>query len=403
MSPRGARSVAYVIASISIVLTAAAACFLIIDADRLGAGATIDANGTIGLILGLAFSVVGALVASRRPGNPIGWVYLAIGLSQGLNSFAWGYWAYGLAGGQGPLPLEALASWVKLWAWAPGLVLFGTISLLIFPDGHHLTPRWRIVSAAAMVSLALMVVPAAVAGWPAGIGAGAWSEVADVLQSVGVAIWFVATIASVASLILRWRRARGIEREQLKWLAFAVSVEIPLLLATLILPIDPVVGAIAALFIVPLIPVAIGIAVLRYRLYDIDRLISRTVSYGVVTVTLATVFAGVVLGLTAVLQSITGGNTVAVAASTLIVAALFQPLRGRVKRRVDRRFDRSRYDGQRTADAFAALMRDETDLDTIADDLTSVIERVLAPRDTTLWVTDRWTGSVTDQAVPAIP
>jgi hypothetical protein len=411
MSARGSRLLAYGIAATSLALTAAGFLFLLAITWRSGPFA-IDANGTGGLMLGFTFSVVGAIVASRRPQNPIGWIYLAIGLSQGLNVFAWGYAGYGLITAPGSLPMADLMAWVGAWTWAPGLTLFMTISLLLFPDGHHLTPRWRLVSAAAIVSLFLMMVPVAVVDWPIrGIalvidvpGSGGWpAQVADALQSAGVAILAAAAVASLASLVLRWRKASGIERAQLKWLALAVMIEIPVVFAASNPDLDPRLGAIIAICAIPLIPAAIGIAILRYRLYDIDRIISRTLSYGVVTLTLAIVFIGIVLGLTAIFQSFAGDNTVAVAASTLVVAALFQPLRRRVKGRVDRRFDRARYDGQRTADAFAGLMRDETDLDAVEDDLTSVVDRVLAPRDITLWINDRRTGSVTDSAVSAIP
>ena len=413
------RALAYGIAGISIALAATGFVFFLAITWRSGQFA-IDANGTGGFVLGLTFSVVGAIVASRRPQNPIGWIYLAIGLSQSLSVFTFPYAGYGLIVAPGSLPMADVVSWVAAWIWAPGLVLFMTIALLLFPDGRYLSPRWRLVGAAAIGAMVLMTVPVAVLDWPlrgaaliqeTDAASGAPIDLPFAIQLVGLGIVAAAAVASLASLVLRWRRAQGIERAQLKWLAFAVSVEIPVLFGITFLPllfpmlsdIDPRLGAMVTLVTTPLIPVAIGIAILRYRLYDIDRIISRTVSYAVVTLTLAVVFIGVVLGLTAVFESFTGGNTVAVAASTLIVAALFQPLRRRVKDRVDRRFDRARYDGQRTADAFASLMRDETDLGTVADDLTSVIDRVLAPRDTTLWINERRTGSVTDPAVPAIP
>ena len=413
------RALAYGIAGISIALAATGFVFFLAITWRSGQFA-IDANGTGGFVLGLTFSVVGAIVASRRPQNPIGWIYLAIGLSQSLSVFTFPYAGYGLIVAPGSLPMADVVSWVAAWIWAPGLVLFMTIALLLFPDGRYLSPRWRLVGAAAIGAMVLMTVPVAVLDWPlrgaaliqeTDAASGAPIDLPFAIQLVGLGIVAAAAVASLASLVLRWRRAQGIERAQLKWLAFAVSVEIPVLFGITFLPllfpmlsdIDPRLGAMVTLVTTPLIPVAIGIAILRYRLYDIDRIISRTVSYAVMTLTLAVVFIGVVLGLTAVFESFTGGNTVAVAASTLIVAALFQPLRRRVKDRVDRRFDRARYDGQRTADAFAGLMRDETDLGAVAADLTSVIDQVLAPRDTTLWINERRTGSVTDPAVPAIP
>jgi hypothetical protein len=217
MNTRRARRIAYAIAAVSLALTAAGLLLFLDIAWRSGQFA-IDANGTGGLVLGFTFSVVGAIVASRRPENPIGWIYLAIGLSQGLNVFAWGYAGYGLVAAPGSLPMADVMSWVAAWTWAPGLTLFMTISLLLFPDGHHLTPRWRVVSAAAIVALLLMMVPVAVVDWPMrGIAlllddqgsGGRPTEVADLLQNLGVVILAAAAVASLASLVLRWRRTSG--------------------------------------------------------------------------------------------------------------------------------------------------------------------------------------------------
>jgi hypothetical protein len=257
------------------------------------------------------------------------------------------------------------------------------------------------VSAAAILSMVLMMVPVAVVGWPMrgialvtqqpGTGSGGPMGVAFAIQGVGLLLLASAAIASLASLVLRWRRARGIERAQLKWLAFAVSVEIPVLFVfgVDVFRIDPRLGTIAAIVATPLIPIAIGIAILRYRLFEIDRIISRTLSYAVVTITLAIVFVGAVLGLQAILAPVTGGKPVAVAASTLIAAALFQPLRRRVKSAVDRRFNRARYDAQRTADAFAARLRDQVDLEGLSGDLQAVVGRTLEPSTTVVWVRSR--------------
>jgi hypothetical protein len=391
------RWIAYAVAALAIGLTAAGfVCFVAITLHD--GQFAIGANGTGGFVLGFTFPIVGAIVASRRPQNPIGWIYLAIGLSQGLNVFAWAYADYGLVTVPGSLPIADFMSWVAGWTWEPGFVLFATIALLIFPDGHHLSPRWRLVSSGAIVCMILMMVPIAVASWPMrgialvtmvpGAISGGPMDLAIGIQDVAFAFVGAAAVASLVSLVLRWRRARGIERAQLKWLAFAVMIEIPVLFffAVDVFKLGPQVGAIATILATPLIPIAIGIAILRYRLYDIDRIISRTVSYGAVTGILALVFVGTILVAQTVLASFFRGSSVAVAASTLLVAAIFQPLRRRVQSVVDRRFNRSRYDAERTAAAFGARLRDEVDLANLKADVREVVAATVAPVTVGLWI-----------------
>jgi hypothetical protein len=218
MNQRVLRRVALALAALAIALTAAG--FMCFVAISLHDGQfAIDANGTGGFVLGFTFPIVGAIVASRRPQNPIGWIYLAIGLSQGLNVFAWTYSTYGLVAVPGSLQFADLMSWVGVWTWQPGFVLFATIALLIFPDGHHLSPRWRLVSATAIVCMILMMVPIAVASWPIrgialvtmvpGTSIGGWLDIAVGIQGVALAILGAAAVASLVSLVLRWRRSRG--------------------------------------------------------------------------------------------------------------------------------------------------------------------------------------------------
>jgi hypothetical protein len=395
MTTRRARSLAYGVAAVSLLLTTTA-LLLVIAITTTDGRLTIDANGTGGFVLGLTFPIVGAIVASRRPRNPIGWIYLIIGLSQALDTFASRYSEFGLVTSPGSLPLADFMSWVAIWAWAPGLVLFGTISLLLFPDGRHPSPPWRVVSGAAAVATALIMLPAAIATWPMrgallvsqepNPGAPGPIGVAFTLQAVGLLLLGLAAVGSLLSLVVRWRKARGTERAQLKWLAFAVMIELPVVIASTDPALDPALAAIVALFSAPLIPIAIGIAILRYRLFEIDRIISRTLGYAVVTITLAIVFVGAVLGLTAVLEPWTGGNTIAVAASTLVVAALFQPLRQRIQRVVDRRFDRARYDGQRLIDSFVLELRDEVDLTRLQVALLATADDAVRPASARIWL-----------------
>jgi hypothetical protein len=197
---------------------------------------------------------------------------------------------------------------------------------------------------------------------------------------------------AAGSLVVRARSAVGIERQQLRWFTSSVeAVVVAVIGGLLVSALLPALGTsglvwIPAIVAFPLVPIAIGTAVLRYRLFEIDRIISRTIGYAIVTLTLVVVFAGAVVGLQAVLEPLLGGNTVAVAASTLIVAALFQPLRGRIQRAVDRRFDRARYDGERTVAAFAARLRDQVDLQSLEGELGEVVRRTIAPTTLGLWI-----------------
>jgi hypothetical protein len=209
----------------------------------------------------------------------------------------------------------------------------------------------------------------------------------DVLNAVTLIAFAIALPLAVASVVLRYRRGTPTEREQLKWFAASVGLTCACF-GLAILPIAPFsdLGWIAGIVTISLIPVAIGIAILRYRLYEIDRIISRTLSYAAVTATLALVFVSVVLGLQAVLEPMTGENTIAVAVSTLIVAAMFQPLRRRVQSIVDRRFNRARYDAQRMVDAFSERLRDEVDIGTVTDELDVTITSALNPSMLGLWL-----------------
>jgi hypothetical protein len=257
------------------------------------------------------------------------------------------------------------------------------------------------------VALVLMVVPQAIAFWryqgpllipfdvatPASDPAPA---VAKVLQWLGLILCLVVAAAGVAALIVRFRRSAGAEHQQIKWFASAAVVEFAVIFVMSAPPpavVPPPFDSLLAIVVAPLIPIAIGIAILRYRLYDIDRIISRTVSYGAVTGILAAVFVGTVLVSQTVLAGFFNGGSVAVAASTLVVAALFQPLRRRVQSVVDRRFNRSRYDAERTAAAFGARLRDQVDLANLDADVREVVAATVAPVKVGLWIRQGDVGS----------
>ena len=383
------------LAAIALALEGGAIALLLAN---LKGGAPIEpsANLIAGYVLGIAYPLVGGLLAARRPGNAIGWIFLGIALSQATNVFTNMYAILGLVIQPGSLPWAAEASWLAMWTWAPGFVLLGTFSLLLFPDGRLPSPRWRFVAAMAVMSMVLLTVPLAAWTWPhrgaelvyaqAGTGIGPGSEWADLLGSVGLAIGLAAALASMASLVLRFRRSLAEDRRKLKLLTLAAIVLIAFLAVSPYYSLGPVPDAIAALLIAPLVPLAAAIAILRYRLYDIDRIISRTVSYGAVTAILAIVFVGTILVSQTVLASFFSGSSVAVAGSTLIVAALFQPLRRRVQSVVDRRFNRSRYDAERTVAAFGARLRDEVELGRVSEGLLVAVRSTVRPEAASVWL-----------------
>lgn len=359
-----------------------------------------SAGGSLPIWVSAGFAVVGFVVAWRKPRNPLGWVILAMAGFLVLSQDASFYLVADYRLRHGGLPL----GWAALFAqpgWAPGLVLLALVFLL-FPDGRPPSPRWRWVLWAAMavgtvwVASALALTVGAIIGHhlqvdPAGnlavLDNGArnaawWNAVTLVASLVAVACW----LASLGSQVLSYRRSHGERRQQLKWLMSGSAIAgvcIGISFATSNSSGSP--GIVSAIVLAGFLalPLSIGVAVLRYRLFDIDRVISRTLAYAIVTGLLVGMYAGIVLLATHVISIRT---PVAVAASTLAAAALFNPLRRRVQRAVDRRFNRARYDAERTVAAFAAHLKDAVDLDTVRDDLASVVQTALEPAHVAVWV-----------------
>jgi len=348
-------------------------------------------------VASMSFATVGAILVRRLPRNLIGWLLAAGGLCFAAGNGAAGLADYGLTAHPGSVPGAIWFAWLSQWIWAPAI---GAVVLLalVYPSGRMLSTRWRPLGAAGAFVIAFLSVGSAMSPWPAGVFpaqnplgiAGALPDTASVL----VALLTVAVVVlAVTSLVLRYRRAAGIERAQLKWFAYVAAISVPAVVVTTALYgmtgaalIVANVAGLVAFGGFAFVPIAIGIAVLRYRLYEIDRLISRTIGWGVLTVILGGAFVGLVLGFQTLLAPFTGSNELAVAGSTLLVFSLFQPVRRRVQGFVDRRFNRSRYDAQAAVAAFTERLRDEVDLNTLEGSLLSIVEATLEPTTSGLWL-----------------
>jgi hypothetical protein len=363
----------------------------------------LTAGSATYVVLGLvSATAVGAVVASRRPANPVGWLLLVFGLLTVVSVVATDYVGYGMVARPGALPgAEAAVVLVYNLNYSGAPVPLLALALLLTPTGSLPSPRWRWVARALVAvtvanglggaldarpldpPLQTVTSPLAVHA-PAGPLTVGYNLVGVLLG----AAFLGAILAGAGSLLLRFRRASGVERQQLRWLALAVGLVPAAVIvagtATLIGgPASSTVVAYAAGTVSWLVPLALGAAVLRYRLYDLDRIISRTLAYGLLTVVLGGGYAAVVLGLG---QLLGRSSSLAVAMATLAVAAVFQPARQRIQELVDRRFNRHRYDTAKTIEAFSARLRQHTELDTLTAELLAVVDQTMQPRRVSLWL-----------------
>ena len=345
-----------------------------------------------------SFLPLGAFIASRRPENPIGWIMTVMGFSILLSDAMTEYAVRGLLLDPGSLPGAAEVAWLAGIVGTPGIG-FLSFLMLLFPTGRLPSPRWRWVARAAAFNLAVLFVGLA-SLWPA-------RGARLILSEEAVDQYFIPGVLNVAwmggivfgllgliSLIVRFRRSTGIERQQLKAMAFVASV-LTFMVTLEVLVFDAVgikdeafraVSETVLNLVVAGIPVTIALAILRYRLYDIDRVINRTLVYGTLTAILVGIYVGMVFGFQALLEPVTAESDLAVAASTLAVAALFRPIRGRVQAFIDRRFYRRRFDIQQTLEEFSNQLRDEVDLASLSSRLTFVVSETMQPAHVSLWV-----------------
>ena len=400
MSRRTAAWLAWSLGVMCLALAAGSLLFAALN-GRTPGEILIDEGIITIAVLTMAFSVVGALIASHRPGNSIGWIFCAAALCQGLTNFGYEYATYALLTQPGSLPLGAQMVWIGSWIWAPGLGLILVFLPLLFPDGRLPSRRWRFVAWLGGASIAMIAVLASILLWPERgvallrgptdeVGGPQW--VLDLfVEAVAFPLMLLAGLAAVISLFARFHRARGDERQQIKWFAYAAALT---LFWTFLIEGIPdsnqtfeAVTAVLGVLVVPSIPVAAGIAIFRYRLYDIDRIINRTLVYAALTGTLVAVYVGGVVLLQTLFRALAGSeSTLAVVASTLAIAALFSPLRRRIQAFIDRRFYRRKYDARRTLEAFSATLRDETDLDRLSDALVGVVRETVQPAHASLWL-----------------
>jgi uncharacterized membrane protein len=336
-------------------------------------------------------TLVGLLIAWRHPAHLVAWTFLATGLSAEMLSVFWSYGFYGTVTDPGSLPGAGILSWVASWGFVIPASGFA-FALLLFPNGRLIGRRWWFVVGLIVAGMGLIAAAYALGRdsknlFPSGPLLAA--QDLEGLVRAGGGLLSAGLFGAGASLIVRVRRARTDERLQLKWVVYAGCATLVMMLVAVFLLTQP--EPVRSLFrpftLSPLlIPIAAAIAILRYRLYDIDVVIERTLVYGAVSATLAATYIAAVVLLQALLRPVTGGSEVAIALSTLLVVALFQPIRRRAQDAVDRRFYRARYDAARTIDAFSARLRGDVELDSVRADLIAVIHETIHPAHASVWL-----------------
>ena len=356
---------------------------------------SLQAANVLWILAGVSAATVGAVLASRRPRHPVGWLLLVVGVSEQFTNLVGDYVHYGVMGRPGGLPAAGYLSGFYNSGTVVIIACIGFIALLT-PTGSLPSPRWRWWTRFVVTALVVLLVSAALDPHPLVpedptftnplAAPPAMVDLLAVAAAASAATLLVGLLVAAGSLVVRYRRARGIERQQLRWLALAAAVSAVALLIAVAAATRgwslSVVLAAAGTSVV-LLPLATGAAILRYRLYDLDRIISRTVAYGLLTVLLGVGYAAVVLGLGRLLPE---DSSLVVAAATLAAAAAFQPARRRVQQGVDRRFNRRRHDAGRIIEAFTTRLRDQVDLDTLTAQVLAVVDQTMQPTQTSLWL-----------------
>jgi len=337
----------------------------------------------------LLFVLVGGIVVGRHPRHRVGWLFIAVGATGIFGSFFYEYAAYGLVTNPGGVPAAPEAT-VVYYAILTPIVAWLSLTVLLFPTGTLPSPRWRVVAGTAVLGILVTWVAALFLLQDRGFQllqeAPELNGVARVMFDLPYMVNIPVMVASLFSLLIRFRRSQGVERLQLKWFVFAIVIAVGATLVRAGSTEGPVISfeIVAALGTVT-VPVAAGIAILRYRLYDIDRIINRTIVYGVLTALLGAAYFAIIVALQVVIPGASDSN-ITIAGSTLAVAALVQPLRDRIQRFIDRRFYRRKFDAQRTLEFFSARLREEVDLDHLSGDLLGVVRETMQPAHASLWL-----------------
>ena len=386
------RTAALAVAGLSVGLALIAVAFGLLNLDvaaSLGTTAFHPIYTTNFIV-----TLVGLLIAWRHPAHLVAWTFLATGLSAEMLNVSWSYAFYGTVTDPGSLPGSGILSWITSWGWVIPASSF-PFALLVFPNGRLIGRRWWFVVWLIVAGMGLIGSASALGRVSQNLFSYEPLLAAQDLEGLaraGGALLSAGLLGAGASLIVRYRRARTEERLQLKWVVYAGCAALVMMLVGVFLftqP-EPVRSLFRPFTLSPiLIPIAAAIAILRYHLYDIDVLINRTLVYGAVSATLAATYIAAVVLLQAVLRPVTGGSEFAVALSTLLVVALFQPIRSRTQDAVDRRFYRARYDAARTIDAFSARLRGDVELDSVRADLIAVIYDTIHPAHASVWLRSR--------------
>lgn len=393
-----ARWLGWLALALCVALTGAASILmLLIRPHRLPKDVGLGVLDLCGAVALLAFPAVGALILSRRPGHPIGRLYSAVGLAWSLYVFFDAWTVYGWYANPGALPAARVAAWLATGKGA--LILFFTASmlLLLYPDGRLPSRRWRIVFWTTLGSLASVLAafafrPGELVDYPGvtnPLAIAGTTGLFAIVARVGLIALGLCILASTISVVRRLRRATGVARQQLEWIAWAavlVAAALVVALALQLLGLPSVVSGLIAVTASMAIPIATGVAILRHRLYDIDLLINRTLVYAALSACLIVGYALAVVALQRALGPLTRGSDLAVAASTLAVAGLFGPARTRIQSLVDRRFYRRKYDAERIIAAFSQRLRDELDLHAISAEVLAVARETMQPEHASLWL-----------------
>lgn len=384
-------------------LWAISCAVLVLEVPSVNAGNNFM-EALLGSLVLLAYATAGALIASRQPRNAIGWLLIASALLSALGDLGIEYGVYGLLTRQGGVPAAAWATVIGGGMRTVGFSLILTFLLLLFPTGRLPSPRWRLFAWVTVFAMVLFLASnmltgdlssadtrlTSVANPLAIVPIG--SALENLLNGAGLLLILGCAIGCCASVVVRFRRARGIERQQLKWLVYAaVWAALAFFAAWVGVFINNPILASAVTFDLCLlgIPVAVGIAILRHGLFDIDVIINRTLVYGSLTVSLAAVYFACIIGAQVIVQALTGQTNlppVVIVASTLLIAALFNPLRRRIQVAIDRRFYRRKYDAQKTLARFGATLRQEVDLHELQGHLVAVVEETMQPAHISLWL-----------------